>query len=56
MNIPPSEAGAMTLWTFEATLANWNRQHDPDGDLDPVTPDDWRGMMEFFEANPQFLH
>jgi hypothetical protein len=55
MNIPPSAARDMTMWEYEATFVNWNKQHDPDGDLDPVTPEDWHGMMAFFESNPQFL-
>lgn len=56
MNIPPREAGELDLWEYEATLVNWNKQHDPDGDIDPVTPEDWIGMLDFLDRNPQFLH
>lgn len=56
MNIPASEAGWMSLWEYEATLCNWNKQHDPDGDLDPVTAEDWTSQLSFLEANPQFLN
>lgn len=55
MGIPPSEALNLTLWQYEAILIEWNRAHDPDGDIDPVTPEDWVAMKQFFDDNPRFL-
>jgi hypothetical protein len=57
MNIPPSEAKRMTLWEYDATLTEWNRQRDPDGDAPPpMTVDEFREQEQFFEDNPHLLH
>lgn len=46
----------MSLWEYEALLEQWNMRHDPDGDLDVVTKDDWKRTQEFFERNPQLMN
>lgn len=56
MNIPPSEAKAMLLWEYEATLVEWNIAHDPDPQPEPMTRDEFIEQEQFFADNPHLLH
>lgn len=56
MGVGPGEALRLSLWQYEALLTEWNRQHEPDGDLDIVTPEQFHESERFFEQNPHLLN
>jgi len=56
MNIPPAAARDLTMWEYEATLVNWNEQHDPNPEPDPATVEDLQGTYAFFELHPELLN
>jgi hypothetical protein len=50
MNIPPSEAGALDLWTYEALVFAWNEALTRDTD-DVDAPDPEIAMRVLDKAN-----
>jgi hypothetical protein len=56
MNIPPRDARDMTLWEYEATLVQWNLQHDTNPNPDPATVEDVKATEAFFAAHPELLN
>lgn len=55
MNVPPSEAGALSLWAYEALLYNWNRIHNPDAVADVPHPDIMEKKIAGLKARPEML-
>jgi hypothetical protein len=55
MNVPPSEAKALSLWEYEALLHNWNEAHNPDGSVEAPDHERTQRMIEKLNANPALL-
>lgn len=55
MNVPPDVAARLTLWEYEALLHNWNKIHDPDGDLAEIDTDDMEMRIQHLKDNPEML-
>ena len=56
MGISPREARDLTLWEYEATLVQWNIQHDTDDPkVDPPTIDEVVASEQFFLDHPELL-
>jgi hypothetical protein len=56
MNISASEARNMLLWDYEATLVNWNKNHEIEPQVDPATIEDLQDTEAFFAAHPELLN
>ena len=56
MGIPPREARDLTLWEYEATLVNWNKQHDTDPQPEAATVEEVMESEQFFLDNPHLLN
>jgi len=54
MNIPPSEAKRMDLWTYEAMLWNWNDAHDTE--VEPPDPERTVALLDRINADPRLTH
>jgi hypothetical protein len=52
MNIPPSEAKALSLWEYEALLHNWNKAHDTGDDIAPPDPEMTQRIIDRINALP----
>jgi hypothetical protein len=52
MNIPPSEAKALSLWEDEALLWNWNEAHNVEGD-GPPDPETTQALLDKINADPR---
>lgn len=55
MNVPPSEAGRLSLWEYEAMLYNWNKVHNPDEVADVPHPDIMQAKIDALKAKPELL-
>jgi hypothetical protein len=56
MNIPPREARDLTLWEYEATLVQWNAQHDTgEPKVEAPTVDEVQASEQFFLDHPELL-
>lgn len=53
MNVPPSEAGDLGLWEYQALIWNWNRLHKSEPDA-PTTAET-QAMIDALKANPEML-
>lgn len=55
MNIPPSEAKALSLWEYEAILDGWNAAHSG-GDVQPPDPEVAMAILERANLDPRLVH
>lgn len=55
MNIPPSEAKALSLWEYEAILHHWNQAQGGEEDIEIVDPAITQQMIDRLKANPAML-
>lgn len=54
MNIPPSDAKAMSLWEYEALLHHWNSAHKTD-DVQAPDHESTQKLIDRINADPR-LH
>lgn len=55
MNIPPSEAKALSLWEYEALLHHWNEAHGSGDDVEIVDPEITQRLIDRLRDNPEML-
>lgn len=56
MNVPPSEAERLDIYTYEAMLWNWNEAHSSDRDIEPPDPEIVLPMLDRINADPRLTH
>jgi hypothetical protein len=56
MNVPPSEARALSLWEYEALLHGWNEAHSSSGDPDGPDPDQVIAILDAANSHPALVH
>lgn len=55
MNIPPSEAKALSLWEYESLLYHWNEAHGGSDD-DAPDPEVAIPLLERINADKRLTH
>lgn len=54
MNIPVSDARALSLWEYDALIYHWNEAHG-DGDAPTVPHEVSERLIDKLRANPELL-
>lgn len=54
MNIPPSEAGRLSLHAYEGMLHHWNAAHATGDDIKAPDAAKAQAMMDRINADPRF--
>jgi hypothetical protein len=55
MNVPPSEAKALSLWEYEAILHHHNEAHGG-GDVEPPVPEVAMAILERANSDPRLVN
>jgi hypothetical protein len=53
MNIPPSEAKALSLWEYQALLWQWNEAHNYDADGEAPDAERTQELLDRINADPR---
>lgn len=55
MNIPPSEAKALSLWEYDALMAGWNAAHSEGDDAPIVDHATTQRLIDDLRSRPELL-